>query len=604
MSLTFFWRCESTTFSGTDDYSAGDNTPTANGGVVLSNTQARVGTNSIYAEEFTKYFAFDLASIFDITEFAFGFSVYFESVNSGAILAQFTDASEGDNRIRVSVSGDEINVEVSKQFETAVNITTTGVNLTTGGWYGIIVRGSSTNQDIRLEVYNASDTLIEAVENTSTGSAAWPSGLVDTLHLGDEGAASPAAYLDNIFLADAYDEPIEDNFTISAYGNYVAGNAYTLTCASASFTIGGTAAGLLAGAYLAGASGSHVLTGAVAGIPRGLHLAGESDAYVLTGTDLAFSGAWRIPAESGAFGKSGTAANLAYESTVVAVSGSYLISGADLALPRGVLMDGETGAYTLTGTDTGLNTLTALIADSTAFTLEGTTNALLRGVVLSGETDLYALTGSELAFDTTVANLVAETSAFVLTGASAGVEFGGYLLAEIGVIEQGASDIAFRLGLAITMENGAFTLSGAAAALSRGVVVIGSSGQYLSNGTEAALSFSGLTDFTIHGDSDSYSVIGTDADLDRAALMAALSGTHVYTGTEVDLSQSLGFPAESGSFALNGADLDLLRSLRMSAVTEAYSLTGSIVALPYSGDVVIGRVPNIVSNTTRRSITH
>ena len=31
MALRFFWRCESTTLDGTDDYSAGDTTATANG---------------------------------------------------------------------------------------------------------------------------------------------------------------------------------------------------------------------------------------------------------------------------------------------------------------------------------------------------------------------------------------------------------------------------------------------------------------------------------------------------------------------------------------------------------------------------------------------
>lgn len=224
MALTFFWRCEGTTFSGTDDYSAGDDTPTANGGIVLSSTQARVGTNSIFAEEFTKYYAFDSASIFDSTEGSCGFSIYFNTVNSGSILMQFTDASEGDNRIRITVSGTDINLEIGKVFETSVNVATSGVSLTTGVWYGIVARWGSTAEDAAIEVYNASNTLIDSTENTSVGSAVWNTD-IDTIHIGDEGAASPDAYIDNVFVADTYAEPIESNFTITSYTNYSDGSS-------------------------------------------------------------------------------------------------------------------------------------------------------------------------------------------------------------------------------------------------------------------------------------------------------------------------------------------------------------------------------------------
>ena len=63
MALTFFWRCESTTFSGTDDYSAGDDTPTSTGAPAISSTQAFVGTNSIFVDAVGENYNFASTSI-------------------------------------------------------------------------------------------------------------------------------------------------------------------------------------------------------------------------------------------------------------------------------------------------------------------------------------------------------------------------------------------------------------------------------------------------------------------------------------------------------------------------------------------------------------
>jgi len=61
--LVFFWTAESTTF-GEDDYSAGDNTPTATGsGLEINSTAGIIGTNGVYIPTSgSRYYLFDVAS--------------------------------------------------------------------------------------------------------------------------------------------------------------------------------------------------------------------------------------------------------------------------------------------------------------------------------------------------------------------------------------------------------------------------------------------------------------------------------------------------------------------------------------------------------------
>ena len=222
MALTFFWRCESATFSGTDDHSAGDSTPTATGTPDYT-TPSFVGTNSLYSIG-TEYVTFDSASIYLEAAGSAAFSFYIADWNTDVELLGFHDASVANNHIKVSVSGTgvadgEIGLYIRKSGSVNTSIVTTSANLSTSTWYSCVIRWSDTADDVKIEVYNAAGTLLDSAENLSVGDAF--SGLIDEFRVGNVSASgSFNVNIDNVMVANDYNEPLEDNLDITSYTLY------------------------------------------------------------------------------------------------------------------------------------------------------------------------------------------------------------------------------------------------------------------------------------------------------------------------------------------------------------------------------------------------
>lgn len=223
MALTFFWRAEnSTTLDGTHDYSAGDTTATANNAIEFSSAQAAVGTYSILANQGVEYYWFDSASIFSVSQGSAGFWFRITSFTAGATLMDFYDASEVGSSIYVETTGtDELRMRISRVGQGVTDIATTTANIAVDTWYFCVIRWHESNQDGRIEVYNSSMALLDSNENLSVTSTHFPlNANVDRFLLGDINNNNPNAYIDNIFVADTYSEPLEDNATITSYTQY------------------------------------------------------------------------------------------------------------------------------------------------------------------------------------------------------------------------------------------------------------------------------------------------------------------------------------------------------------------------------------------------
>ena len=226
MALTFYWRCESATFSTpNDDYSDGDTTPTETGTLSYNSTQAFAGTNAAQWE-FAENAAFDSASILSGAESAIGIAYYVSIWNSDGELFTFRDASTTADffslrTIGTSGSGN-IRVRVGEDGVGGTNIDTSGLNLSTNTWYFIVVRWHETNTTVRIEVYNSSGSLIgSAAEDSSVGN--WPtSANLDTVLIGDIGTGAEG-WFDNVMFGDTYSEPLEDNYDITAASQYSSG---------------------------------------------------------------------------------------------------------------------------------------------------------------------------------------------------------------------------------------------------------------------------------------------------------------------------------------------------------------------------------------------
>ena len=126
---------------------------------------------------------------------------------------------------------------------------------------------------------------------------------------------------------------IADPYQIETLGFVAAGGAYTLACASGSFTETGTAATLLKGSKIDIETGSFIETGTAANLLRG---------YV-------------VSADGGSFALTGANAGLLKGSILGVESGTYVLTGQDATFGRTYIINPEAGVYVLTGFDAALN---------------------------------------------------------------------------------------------------------------------------------------------------------------------------------------------------------------------------------------------------------
>jgi hypothetical protein len=236
MALRFFWRCESTTLDGTDDYSASDTTATANGAVSLDAGASRVGTNGILVGGGGQHYRFDNTTIGNdlTTEGSMAFSYRVTANPAG--LADFgvilRGAGSNDyfkTRIVNSYTGDAGTVRfVTRSSDTggaevSLNPSSGANALADATWYGVVVRWDQVNSLRRLEVYDSAGALIEAVENTSAFVAPISFTSSTGIRIGEDSGFAVTAHIDNVFIADAYDEPLEDYLDITSYTEYGGG---------------------------------------------------------------------------------------------------------------------------------------------------------------------------------------------------------------------------------------------------------------------------------------------------------------------------------------------------------------------------------------------
>lgn len=226
MALTFFWRCGdpsgSTTLGG-DDYSAGDTTATLTS-ATLSTTRARVGTYSLYSAGVGHNAAFSPTSIAVPSEGSAALSIYIDnSLVEWSSLLRLVGSGDDQISLRLNSSpnNDELILKIQRDGETDGDVVTSAANLALDTWYGIVIRWRSSDNSRAIEVYDASNSLITSA--SSTASVLFPTSFTE-IRIGDDGGGGAwQAYIDNVFIADDYDEPLEDYLDITSYTEYSGG---------------------------------------------------------------------------------------------------------------------------------------------------------------------------------------------------------------------------------------------------------------------------------------------------------------------------------------------------------------------------------------------
>lgn len=229
MALKFYWRCEGTTLDGTHDYTPGDNTAAATGSATIAAGSARVGSNGIDIVNNTDYFAFTVAS-HDLIAPSAGAIGFWVRVHSGAGQVFYAPGTLGQDFIGIAhTSGAtrEFTFRMRSSAGSDETLSTTTVSAATNTWYFIVARWNVAANDRRLEVYDNSLALIQAVENLTTVFDA-AADLIG-LQIGESFGDNIECDLDNIFIADSYGEDLPANATITSYTEYGGGGGSGLS---------------------------------------------------------------------------------------------------------------------------------------------------------------------------------------------------------------------------------------------------------------------------------------------------------------------------------------------------------------------------------------
>ena len=209
MALTLYWRFEnSLTLDGTHDYTAGDGTATANDGATFNNTQSRDGYAGYYDGP-NDYHQLDAASIAVAAAGAVGVWVRAETWLTGTIIWRIGATATGNNQLRLSMSGTDgsgnLTFRLSQQGQTPLDLTTTNSNFGVGAWYFVVCKWDGADDSASITVYDTSGSAItngSASSGSGYGTNQMPA-TIDTVKLGETGAANGNFWLDNAFVGSA-----------------------------------------------------------------------------------------------------------------------------------------------------------------------------------------------------------------------------------------------------------------------------------------------------------------------------------------------------------------------------------------------------------------
>lgn len=237
MAITFFWRCEGATLSGTDDLPGADTSATANGAVAINGTAALVGSNGIQSATSGEHYRLDAeAAVIDPLAGSLAFWFRVQTWVQNAILI-YLGGTSGSNSIHIALAGNgaptrnlRLRIETATG-PTAINLDLAGSLVELNTTYFATASWDNAANDRRVRLYDSSGTLLDSTEDTSTSYTA-PTELVatDKLRIGEAGGFASAFYIDNVFIGKAYADAdtFLTNRSITSYTQY-GGTATTIT---------------------------------------------------------------------------------------------------------------------------------------------------------------------------------------------------------------------------------------------------------------------------------------------------------------------------------------------------------------------------------------
>ena len=202
------WSSPTYTLDGTDEYSGGDTTCTANSSFAPSADAVKSGTNGFDVPSSSDYCTFDpnQNEMINQAEGALGFWFYVNTWDNNAFIFKI-DWDDNDDIMNCALS---TNDELSCRYESdgsGINIVTDGASLTTGNWYFGVYKWDPANDIAWVYVYNSAGTLIDSASGDP------PAAIDDTdgsewFWLGNNSAETADIYIDQFIASDDYDRDI------------------------------------------------------------------------------------------------------------------------------------------------------------------------------------------------------------------------------------------------------------------------------------------------------------------------------------------------------------------------------------------------------------
>jgi hypothetical protein len=167
-------------------------------------------------------------------------------------------------------------------------------------------------------------------------------------------------------------------------------------------------------------------------------------------------------------------------------------------------------------------------------------------------------------------SLSASQGAFSLTGQAAGLKRGSLVVANQGAISLTGQASGLSRTALIAASQGAYSLLGQGAGLEFGRLLVAAQGAYLLSGQDVAL----RKGRTVIADTGVFTLSGQDAAFRWIHVLIASSGTYAYSGQAAGLRATRALSAAAGGFVLSGQVAGFVVARVMPAATGAYALTG------------------------------
>ena len=225
-------------------------------------------------------------------------------------------------------TGRELLLRIRMAGGANVTLATTAADLQLNTQYFVVARWDEPNNDRRLEVYDSAGSLITAVEDLTTNYDQ-PSG-INELRIGRTSGMNNDMHIDNVFIADAYAEALEDFYNITSYTDYGV-NDYTIVVDPGSIAV----------------QGQNIGTSFTAPVVHGQ--------VAVQGFDVAllFDEAYVLPVEHGRVVIEGQ--EIPFILTQLGTHGQIAVQGQDVALLTVANLVVDHGQVTVQGQDVGLH---------------------------------------------------------------------------------------------------------------------------------------------------------------------------------------------------------------------------------------------------------